>query len=398
MAMTTAIGTGAPVARIAARLLTDLDGLAQRMSDLYIRLIPEYAALDRAEIDGQVRPVSRWVVEHFFERVAAGEDPTLDEVDGLRESGRRRLEMGVPLEPMLHAYRLAGRAVWEAVVAATNPGEEPALGELGVKWFGFMDEASSAAAAGYLEASHDRLREVDAHRRALLEALLSAEDSHELAAVGARFLTPVAPSYAPVVIDGPDVHARMDALAAALPAETVCGPWGEHVLVLLPGDAASAGLATLGTMANDLVVGWSVAMAPGSGLRTEVLDVVDAVSAARRRGHQKGVIGPTDLLVERVVLGRPQAAERLGQPARVLASADRGGALRVTLEAYLDCGSVPETAQRVYVHPNTVSYRLARVAALTGLDPRVPREAAVLVLALAALDLTAQEASDGNKP
>lgn len=34
------------------------------------------------------------------------------------------------------------------------------------------------------------------------------------------------------------------------------------------------------------------------------------------------------------------------------------------------------------MHPNTVAYRLKRVKELTGLDPRVPRDATMLVLAL----------------
>jgi sugar diacid utilization regulator len=53
-----------------------------------------------------------------------------------------------------------------------------------------------------------------------------------------------------------------------------------------------------------------------------------------------------------------------------------------TLRRYLETGSVPDTARREMVHANTVSYRLGRVRDLTGLDPRVPRESALLVLGL----------------
>src|SRR2546422_969846 len=84
------------------------------------------------------------------------------------------------------ASRAAGGAVWEAVVAATERGEEGALGELGVKWFGYIDQASSAAAAGYLEASHDHLRQLDARRRSLLEGVLSADDSGDIGELAAR--------------------------------------------------------------------------------------------------------------------------------------------------------------------------------------------------------------------
>jgi hypothetical protein len=40
-----------------------------------------------------------------------------------------------------------------------------------------------------------------------------------------------------------------------------------------------------------------------------------------------------------------------------------------TLRAYLDCDlSVPKTAERLFVHPNTVRYRLTKLEELTGLD------------------------------
>ena len=64
---------------------------------------------------------------------------------------------------------------------------------------------------------------------------------------------------------------------------------------------------------------------------------------------------------------------------------DRGGLVVSTLRTYLRCGSIPETARLESVHPNTVAYRLRRVAEISGLDPRIPNDAAQLVLAMAAV-------------
>jgi DNA-binding PucR family transcriptional regulator len=45
------------------------------------------------------------------------------------------------------------------------------------------------------------------------------------------------------------------------------------------------------------------------------------------------------------------------------------GALLETLRAYLDSDlDVARTADALYVHPNTVRYRLRRISELTGLD------------------------------
>ena len=54
-----------------------------------------------------------------------------------------------------------------------------------------------------------------------------------------------------------------------------------------------------------------------------------------------------------------------------------------TLAAYLETGSSVEAAARVlFVHPNTVRYRLKRVVELSGLSPTDPRDAYTLRLAL----------------
>ncbi|NOU92090.1 hypothetical protein GC093_02420 [Paenibacillus sp. LMG 31456] len=54
-----------------------------------------------------------------------------------------------------------------------------------------------------------------------------------------------------------------------------------------------------------------------------------------------------------------------------------------TLQAFLDCSmSIQEAAQSLYVHRNTMIYRLKRIKELTGCDPQVFTEAAALQMAL----------------
>jgi DNA-binding PucR family transcriptional regulator len=63
--------------------------------------------------------------------------------------------------------------------------------------------------------------------------------------------------------------------------------------------------------------------------------------------------------------------------------ADTGPVLIDTLAAYLESGSSVEAAARLlFVHPNTVRYRLRRVVNLSGLTPTDPRDAYTLRLAL----------------
>jgi DNA-binding PucR family transcriptional regulator len=62
--------------------------------------------------------------------------------------------------------------------------------------------------------------------------------------------------------------------------------------------------------------------------------------------------------------------------------ADADPALSETLDAYLDSGGAIEAcARKLFVHPNTVRYRLKRIADFTGRDPTLPRDAYVLRVA-----------------
>lgn len=89
-----------------------------------------------------------------------------------------------------------------------------------------------------------------------------------------------------------------------------------------------------------------------------------------------------DLLPERALAGDPLAkhtlVERIYTPLRTH-STD----LVATLWSYLDNGrSLEATARELFVHPNTVRYRLKRVSDVIGWDATGPREALILQTAL----------------
>lgn len=89
-----------------------------------------------------------------------------------------------------------------------------------------------------------------------------------------------------------------------------------------------------------------------------------------------------DLLAERAVLGDVSARVRLLEEVHgPLAAA--GGDLLATASAFLESGcSLEGTARVLYVHANTVRYRLRKVLDLVGLDLAAPRDAQVVRLAL----------------
>jgi DNA-binding PucR family transcriptional regulator len=89
-----------------------------------------------------------------------------------------------------------------------------------------------------------------------------------------------------------------------------------------------------------------------------------------------------DLLPERALSGDGHARRQLVQ--EVFAPLSRAGAATLDTVAafYEHGGSIEGTARSMFVHANTVRYRLRRAADVTGLTPTDPRHAYVYRIAL----------------
>jgi hypothetical protein len=116
-------------------------------------------------------------------------------------------------------------------------------------------------------------------------------------------------------------------------------------------------------------------------------DALAGLRAARGWPAAPRPVAADDLLPERALAGDPVAHRRLVEAAIEPLDA-AGGELLTTLACYLDGGGVLESCARtLFVHPNTVRYRLRRIAELTGRSPNDPRDALVLRFALLAARL-----------
>ena len=124
---------------------------------------------------------------------------------------------------------------------------------------------------------------------------------------------------------------------------------------------------------------------PGAGLRGAVVSAADALSGLDVAAAWPDAPRPVeadDLLAERVLGGDTRAADRL-RSAIFAPLAAAPTPLLPTLEAYLAAGGALErAARRLFVHPNTVRYRLRRIAELTGRDPAEPRDLLILQTAV----------------
>jgi hypothetical protein len=150
-------------------------------------------------------------------------------------------------------------------------------------------------------------------------------------------------------------------------------------------EAFGPGPVVVGPRAEDLTVAHASARDALAGWR-----------AAPGRPDAPRPVAADALLPERALAGDPVAHRMLVDDV-IGPVAAASSELLHTLGVFLDGGGALEACARaLYIHPNTVRYRLRRVSELTGLNATVPRDALVLRIAVIAarLGTTRRPSSD----
>jgi sugar diacid utilization regulator len=284
---------------------------------------------------------------------------------------------------VLHAYRLGGRLGWRALMEESQPDEYPALLAAAEFLMRYIDSVSAVVAQTYLDEHQHLASEEERRQRALVEALVHPErEVPALPDLAERVGFPIAERYRPFakMLPGAPPHAHSQ-LASALRAQ--------GVLALTEGDRVT------GLAAED-VDGAMFARPRGpfalgrAAPRVELAAALDDMRLLLDLARRDGLDGPIEVdgfVLELLLARAPDLGFRLAE--RVLGPLEsyaerRGSGLLETLEAFVACElDRRETAQRLHVHPNTLDYRLRRIAELTTLDPGRPHDLVLLELALA---------------
>ena len=172
---------------------------------------------------------------------------------------------------------------------------------------------------------------------------------------------------------------------------------GDRLVVAIDGvvDALVAARAMAGQFAPGPVVAGPVV----ADLTSAALSAAEAVAALRASAAWPGAPRPVasdQLLPERALAGDAGARARLVQHGFASLS-EAGGDLLGTLTAYLEAsGSIEGAARALFVHPNTVRYRLRRVSEVTGFVPTQARGGFALRIALTLGRLDAAAKQDGH--
>jgi PucR C-terminal helix-turn-helix domain/GGDEF-like domain len=289
-----------------------------------------------------------------------------------------------------HTVELVEQAITVAeqqVPLLAARGDEGALRE---ELLRFSREIAFAAARVYAGAAESR-GAWDARLEALvIDGLvrgggIGGEPESQIAALGWRTAGPVT-TVAGVASDqehAQDILAEAHRLAHRSNYDAIAGVHGGRLIVVLGGiaDPLTAARDILAVFADGpVVVGWSASDVAGAAAVTRA--ALSGLRAAPGWGGAPRPVSAEALLPERALAGDAEARDDLLEHVyRPLAKA--GEVLLETVTAFLEAGgSLEATARTLFVHPNTVRYRLRRVGELCGESPTVPRGAYVIHIAL----------------
>jgi hypothetical protein len=313
-----------------------------------------------------------------------GESPQ-EVSDEVFDAAPRALARSINLQQTVQLIRITIEVVEQQVTHLAAAGEEEAIRQAVLE---FSREIAFAAARVYARAAETR-GSWDARLQALLvDALLRGDSSDVLASRAAALGWGDAPPVAVAVGRSPGGEVAMVLhtvyrAARRIGVDVLGGVHGDRLVVVLGGatDPLSATARLLvGFGDGPVVVGPAVPS----------LDEATESARAALAGYRAAPAWPAaprpvpagDLLPERALAGDAEARRILRQD--VYAALVRsGGELLETLDAFFAAGGVLEsTARALFVHPNTVRYRLRRIGEVTGFAPLVPRDAFALRIAL----------------
>jgi DNA-binding PucR family transcriptional regulator len=346
-------------------------------------VLPWYRAMP-AENRSWVNLVAQAGVAAFVEWFRVPETPQGISAD-VFGTAPRELTRSVTLQQTVELVRVV-IAVVEEQIESIAPGDEAVLREAVLR---YSREIAFAAAQVYAQAAEAR-GAWDARLESLVvDTLLRGEADDSLRSRAAALGWGNHDSVVVIVGQTPDAEpeAVVDEIrrtARASHLDVLTGVQGDRLVAILggAGDSIRAtrhlvaqfgdGPVVIGPTVPDLLAAGHSAAAAVAGL----------LAAPAWPDAPRPVLAD-DLLPERALAGDALARQQLVRDIyRPLTSS--GTALVETLSAFLEqAASLEATARLLFVHPNTVRYRLRRVTEITGYAPTDPRQAFTLRLALA---------------
>jgi len=387
---------------LAAELLPSTPELAREMAEHLYAAVPELAALDDEEIVTELAASAEANIRQvlwLLRRGAGVEDVMLppEAASFMRDNVRR----GIPLPAELRGYRLGHAWLWDRWARALqerihDPEELIAAQDVSSALiFAYVDRVSDALVEEY-GSERERMLRGSSHLRAeTVRAILAGEPVDEETLHGRlgydirRWHVGLRIAIGTSEIRGLERAAR-EAAAAVAPGEPLIVPSGAASYDVWSGSYEAVDTKRLERYAppEGLRVAFGRPRRGVEGFRRSHREAVRAARvAALARDVGRQVVGYAQVeLVSLLASDLPQAREFVATRLGPLAAAS-GPALRLreTLSAFLAAGGRSvRAAKELYVHQNTVVYRVKRAEELLG--RRVSDEPLELMCALLLAD------------
>jgi len=372
---------------LAARMLERTEEFAQGVATRVMELVPAYA--ERVPFE----ELRQSVADHYRVIFDGLLDPELDGNAPADLAGRSRAAEGVPMSAVFEANQIMMSYIWEQLSEAAERDEvapRVALRAASALWrrlSGFTDVMSDS----YRTELAARIRGEEQRRSALIQALLEGHLSEPQVWEAADALR--LPHQGPYVViaarvAGAGEHGLTRGIEEGLQKQSITSAWR-----LL--HDVEIGLASLPRPADqlDLLIEELAAASVGRVGVSPLFDDLTGTSQALRlaRIALRGAASPGKVVVfgrDSLSVAAASAPEVMVRLSRAILAGldtmppDDRAILLDTFGAWLDHGgSADEAARRLYVHPNTVRYRLRRLEERTGRTLSDPRHVAELSLA-----------------
>jgi hypothetical protein len=367
--------------------------------------LPAYAASASDELSREIADQVSNHIDAFLAYARAGRPPQPEDLSFIAETVNRRTEQGIPAEQILLAHRVGHRVLWEIIVETSEsvPGAERVASSLALPMMRYIEAAWSVLARSYINAERRLTADLDRVQSRVVEAMIDGRVSVDggLLASG-NFPIGAEERYLVLVVHGfPDRASAPLRLAARRLGESPgirasAAHVREEDLICLVALGNLDALQGSGAIAREIraaAAKLECEPAFGVGMASSGPEHVpeayrEAQAAADAAGAGECIALCELRLTERlaVMLKAGASPLRLIPPQIhdfVAEDAAKHGQLLDTLLAYCACDlSSRRAAEELYVHRNTVVYRLQRIAELTGLDPHSVADLMDLVTAV----------------
>jgi hypothetical protein len=354
---------------LAAALRDEVPQTVEEIIEEIRRAVPAYARPLEGAFGQAIRTGVERALSDFLDDVERKprEEPGRDIYMLL---GRGEARVGRTMEALLAAYRVGARVAWRRSSATGRAAgfDSETLALLAEGFFAYIDELSARSAQGFAEEQSAVAGEAARRRRALLGLMVQTPPA-DAASIdeAAREAGWELPQTLAALIWAGDSE---QPVARRLPIGALTASVGEGLICAIVPDAGAPG------RREELVS----ALGRRRAALGPVVPATEAWQSARRARAlhrlvseeliQEQLPAAEEHLAELMVHGDPGLAEDLAgtrlEPLESRSPSSRQRLLE-TLSAWLDHqGNVPQVAEALQVHPQTVRYRLAQLRELFG--------------------------------